>query len=437
MPSSTFTLLPLALGLLLVLLVVAHPTSSAPTATAAAGGRAGDSDEIGRVAWSMAVDGSVEGSPTPAVCPSTGGKLTMTGSNESYNCLLFGTYSGEAYAITPATGKKVWKKPFVIPEMIRSTFTTFHGAGFFVDGNSVLYSVSLATGTQNWAFPTAAPAESFGCSSPVVYPLPGREQVEGVVIFGSVDGRVYGVNTTSGEVSWRYITNNFVYGSPILSRGSVFIGSDDGSMYALNAQNGSLLWQYTVWYPIRSSSALWNDRVLFFGANNGILYALDTVNGSLLFQFATGAPITGAPALGTLDGGASPVVFVGSYDNSMYALNGTSGQKLWSFATKDNVIGSAAVYPPMSPSSESATLPSSSAVNNTASIYFGSVDTYIYALNAATGQLLWHFNVAQPVWSKPFIVDTGAEQIAVFGTEAPQGGKGEANDGATVWALKL
>jgi outer membrane protein assembly factor BamB len=57
---------------------------------------------------------------------------------------------------------------------------------------------------------------------------------------------------------------------------------------------------------------------------------------------------------------ADDTVFVGSYDKKMYALNATSGAHLWSYITLDKVVSSPAVAD--------------------GAIYFGSYDHLVYAV---------------------------------------------------------
>jgi outer membrane protein assembly factor BamB len=76
---------------------------------------------------------------------------------------------------------------------------------------------------------------------------------------------------------------------------------------------------------------------------------------------------------------SSPVVagatlYVGSSDHFLYALDLASGAQKWKFQTDGRITSSPAV---------------SSGI-----VYFGSFDSYFYAVDAATGQLKWKFHTA-------------------------------------------
>jgi outer membrane protein assembly factor BamB len=78
-------------------------------------------------------------------------------------------------------------------------------------------------------------------------------------------------------------------------------------------------------------------------------------------------------------------VYVGSYDNSLYAVDAATGNQQWQFDTDGNVRSSPAV------------------VNGT--VYVGSDDESLYAVDAATGNQQWQFDTDGRVESSPAVVD--------------------------------
>ena len=71
---------------------------------------------------------------------------------------------------------------------------------------------------------------------------------------------------------------------------------------------------------------------------------------------------------------ANGSVYVGSSDHNLYALDAASGALRWKFATGGRVTSSPAVA--------------------TGRVYFGSYDSKLYALDTATGALVWTFTTA-------------------------------------------
>jgi len=82
--------------------------------------------------------------------------------------------------------------------------------------------------------------------------------------------------------------------------------------------------------------------------------------------------------------GSDGTVYVGSSDKKLYAINGKTGVKLWEFET-----GS---YVPPSP-----------AIGTDGTVYVGSRDKKLYAINGKTGVKLWEFETRGAVSSSPAI----------------------------------
>ena len=90
--------------------------------------------------------------------------------------------------------------------------------------------------------------------------------------------------------------------------------------------------------------------------------------------------------------GPDGTVYVGSYDKKLYAINGKTGVKLWEFETGDKVR-------------------SSPALGSDGTVYVGSHDNKLYALNGKTGIKLWEFETGGDVYSSPAISSDGTVYI--------------------------
>ena len=64
-------------------------------------------------------------------------------------------------------------------------------------------------------------------------------------------------------------------------------------------------------------------------------------------------------------------VYIGSGDGKVYALNAANGKYIWSYQTQGNVASSPAVADGM--------------------VFVGSYDGNLYALNAVNGKLVWSY----------------------------------------------
>ena len=124
--------------------------------------------------------------------------------------------------------------------------------------------------------------------------------------------------------------------------------------------------------------------MVFFGSSSeDKLYALDAGTGRIRWEFFTGGPVRLAP---TVAGGR---VYVGSDDGKVYCLNAADGRVAWSFSaapTGRKLLGNGrmiSVWPVRT-----------GVVVDDGVAYFGAgvwpaEGLYLYAVDAATGKLLW------------------------------------------------
>lgn len=190
------------------------------------------------------------------------------------------------------------------------------------------------------------------------------------------------------KVKWSFHTSGMLIGSPAVVEGTAYIGSADGNFYAVDAASGKQKWKFEVKSRVASSAAVSNGSV-YFGAYDGGFYALDAAMGKLRWKFQTGGErrfeakhLHGVqPLAETMPDPfdcylSSPVVwnatvYFGSGDGSVYALDAASGAVKWKFQTGDVVHASPAIADGV--------------------LFVGSWDSYFYALDATTGRERWRF----------------------------------------------
>ncbi len=98
-------------------------------------------------------------------------------------------------------------------------------------------------------------------------------------------------------------------------------------------------------------------------------------------------------------------VYIGSNDGNLYALDAETGTKRWDFKTGSFIWSSPTVVNGM--------------------VYFGSNDGNLYALDALTGKELWHFKTPYAVKSSPAVADGiiyfGADDYHLYALNAATG----------------
>jgi eukaryotic-like serine/threonine-protein kinase len=199
------------------------------------------------------------------------------------------------------------------------------------------------------------------------------------------------IQTLTG-VKWKFHTKGRIISSPAVVGGVAYVGSTDGYLYAVDLASGAQRWAFKTGARITSSPAVDSGGV-FFTSYDGQIYRVDAVTGKVQWKFATEGErrFAGKHLHGYLPAGetmpdpydvylSSPAVwhgtvYVGSGDGNVYAINEQSGKRIWAFHTGNVVHASPAI------------------VDGT--VFIGSWDTYFYALDAGTGQVKWRFKTGE------------------------------------------
>jgi len=193
-------------------------------------------------------------------------------------------------------------------------------------------------------------------------------------------------------VKWKFRTQGAIASTPAVSGGLVFVGSSDHNVYAVDAASGAQRWRFATHGRVTASPAV-AAGLLYIGSFDGNFYALDAASGQLRWKFATeGEKRFAARHLHGAEPAAeimpdpfdiflsSPVVhgntvYFGSGDGNVYALNSDTGELRWKFHTGNVVHASPALADGL--------------------LYVGSWDSYFYALDAATGVERWRFKTGE------------------------------------------
>jgi polyvinyl alcohol dehydrogenase (cytochrome) len=211
-------------------------------------------------------------------------------------------------------------------------------------------------------------------------------------------------NVATLTPAWSFGTGGWVSGTPIVGDGIVYIGSWDGKMYALRESDGTVVWSYDAGtlpmapcrttYGIDSTAALAGSK-LFFGTGLAQLFALNAANGQLIWRSQLADPnlafhIWGSPLVfdGKIYIGLASHCVLPCVIGRMVCVDANDGRVLWSFATAPEGSTGGAVW-------------SSAAVDTGRRIVYVGTGNFctgsdshssaIIALNADTGALVWEF----------------------------------------------
>lgn len=225
------------------------------------------------------------------------------------------------------------------------------------------------------------------------------------------EGVYASASPTLASVVWKFKTGGYVLSSPAVSGDWVYVGSSDGRLYAIDRASGAERWTFSSHGPIASSPAVHGDLV-YVSSLDGKVYAIERTTGKERWAFATkGERRFTAPGIhGAIPRTelmpdpfdvflssptiASNTVYIGSGDHHVYALDARTGALRWKFAARDVIHASPAVANGL--------------------VFIGSWDRNLYALDAATGRERWRYTTGNDT--------TIYNQIGIASSAAVAGG---------------
>jgi outer membrane protein assembly factor BamB len=249
----------------------------------------------------------------------------------------------------------------------------------------------------------------------------GPAVVDDLVIAGSEDSVVYGIDAGSGDVRWTFEAEGIVDTTPAIAGDTVYVGDREGFLYALDIAGGDdqEQWRFETQGEVNSPAVF--DGTVYVSSRNGALHAVDAEEGRSVDPDAWPVPIgrgasgvESSPAVATAEesGRDEPTIVVGSGDGRVYAVT-SDGSTAWT-TTVDNAQS----------------IPTSPAVAD-GTVYVGSLaggqSGYLHALDGASGDQLWEFDTGGPVYGSPAIVDgtafVGSRAGTLFAVDSSNGTK--------------
>jgi len=239
--------------------------------------------------------------------------------------------------------------------------------------------------------------------------IPGIFFVSLIVLFSQA-------RLEAATLLWNFPTPSAVLASPtVASDGTIYIAAYDRVVYALNP-NGSVKWTnnlpeptyiyFTAFTAVYGTPAVGGDGTVYVPSENGKLLALNPTNGAIKWVYATPVTMT-TNTDSTIDTNynglyASPAlaadgtIYFGSFDRNLYALN-PDGSLKWT-----NRFGS--------------TIFASPVVGRDGTIYCGCDNGRLYAVDP-NGTQRWSFNTGpRPITASPAI---GADGRVYIGVDSP------------------
>ena len=252
-------------------------------------------------------------------------------------------------------------------------------------------------GTRKWRFEADDTS-----SSPAI-------AEDGTIYFGVMGpgnkGRIYAVNP-NGTEKWTHVLAEEIESDVIVDRtgglydGYIYVGTDGGAVLQIspNSATGVPEWTFAVGPDIEVAPALSADGSIVYGlGENGTVYAINASDG--LSAWGSNPDTSGSyhdvdPAVDTSGG---------VYDGTIYIMNsdqdGLEGAYLSSVKTDGSGFNweRVPVKDPAAGSPEHSK--SSPTVGPDGTIYVGTDDNHVYAINPSDGSVKWRMNLGGNVRS--------------------------------------
>ncbi len=269
------------------------------------------------------------------------------------------------------------------------------------DGSGRINCLELSTGSLRWQYQTRGPV--WGCAG----------LSAGKVVCGSADSLIYCLGLEDGRLRWQMHVGAPVVAAVRVEDGIAYVGDGHGAMHAIEVESGELRWTYRGAEGFVETRPLVYEGKVIYGSWDGHLYAVDAEKGLELWRWRGEregrlyAPAACWPV------GAAGKVFIVAPDRHMTALEAASGRVLWRTGrhqvreaigiSEDGgrvyvrcmtdtlvAIASASQAPTevwASPCGYGYDIDPSMPVEKEGLVFFGTKNGYVYAVDAATGQL--------------------------------------------------
>lgn len=127
-------------------------------------------------------------------------------------------------------------------------------------------------GDEHWNVPGASGRSSPVAIDELVVGSPAAS--EGIVVIGSGDGTIYGIEASSGDQRWSIDTDGPVESKVTIANGVAYVGSKDGDLYAIGVGSGSLECGQSLGDAIWAASAV-TDRAVYVSTIGEAVHALE------------------------------------------------------------------------------------------------------------------------------------------------------------------
>ncbi|WP_420643663.1 PQQ-binding-like beta-propeller repeat protein [Candidatus Leptofilum sp.] len=183
---------------------------------------------------------------------------------------------------------------------------------------------------------------------------------------------IYGVDVSGRAAQSLWTRNDLasdrIIAGPLQIDGVAYVATADNLLLALDAETGDELWRFEAGFSIWAQPTYY-EGTLFISSLDRSVYAIDASDGSEKWA----VELSGAMSAQPLVNAAENLIYAASYDRSVHALDIDSGEEAWQVEATDWIWSAPALADGV--------------------LYFGDSSGNVFAVNAASGDVLWESGV--------------------------------------------
>jgi len=196
---------------------------------------------------------------------------------------------------------------------------------------------------------------------------------ESTVYSATSSGNIYALDKTDGNKFWNINIGKSSL-EPVLSGNLLFVCSENG-LHAIDKETGRIKWEKTI-EKVSSKPYIYDEKVIV-GTSDGILCSIDKNSGDKNWNYIFDDKIY-------ISNIKNSIIYIGS-GKSCYSFNIKDQKVVWQYKTNGLITAS-----PI-------------ATGNT--VYLGSWDGNLYALDSTNGNLKWKYQTGWGIDSTPYVSD--------------------------------
>lgn len=211
------------------------------------------------------------------------------------------------------------------------------------------------------------------------------------------DPRHTGQSTLRGPqkdtISWQYQMKSEIEASPVLGAdGTVYVCDVNGKLYAI-ARDGTRKWTFSTGGEGYATAALGSNGTIYMGTDRYFYAVKDKGSyAERVWEYTISGSIYSSPVINSQDG----TIYFGSDDTYLYALNAQDGAEKWKSELDEEIWGSPVLN------------------KNNDTLYIGTIGGKLHAVNTTDGTVNWSYDTGDIIIGSPSL-DEENDRI-YFGT---------------------